>query len=86
MATESPNECYAIEFDVLIPAYLKIFNDPFAETLRQYLEDGAKADNTTENEFFINMLKKAINRNIMGLRRPRWKKKCDKANFAIGRI
>ena len=86
MATELEKYCISIEFDVLIPAYLKIFNDPFAETLRQYLKDGAKADNTTENEFFINLLKKAINRNIMAIRRPRWKKKCDKANFAIGRV
>lgn len=60
-----------IEFNVLIPAYLKIFNDPFAVTLRKYLEYGAKVCDLTPNEYLIEMLKKAVNRNIMGISKKR---------------
>lgn len=76
---ENPQDCYKearealqeycrdIEFDVFIYYYLKGIDDkdPFAARLRKYIELGSKKKKMTPNEFFINMLKRAINGDIM---------------------
>ena len=67
MPTELEKYCIGIEFDVLVPAYLDAINDPFAKQLRKYLEFGAVVYNNTPNEFFVDMLKRAVHRNIMAI-------------------
>ena len=59
--------CKDIEFNVFVYYYLKYLddNDPFASRLRNYIENGAEGLQMTTNEFFIEMLKKAVNYDVM---------------------